>query len=106
MEFIINHWGELIIIPMLIFAGICWFKNEKRMAQNWLLTAVSEAEKEFGAKTGTLKLHHVYDWFISKFPTLAKFMTFEEFGKMVDTALEEMRHLIETNEAFKNYIEG
>ncbi len=106
MEFIINHWGELIIIPMLIFAVICWFKNEKRVAQNWLLTAVSEAEKEFGAKTGNLKLHNVYDWFISKFPVFARVLTFETFGKMVDIALDEMRKAIETNPAFKSYIQG
>lgn len=106
MEFIVNNWSSLIIIPLLIFAAICYINNEKRMAQDWLLKAVAEAEKDLGGGTGSLKLRTVYEWFIGVFPVLARFLTFKEFSDMVDTALETMRHLIETNDAFNNYING
>ncbi len=106
MNFVIDNWSTLIIIPLIIAAVYCYIINEKRMAGIWLLEAVSKAEKEFGGGTGVLKLHNVYDRFIVKFPALSRFMTFAEFSLMVDKALEEMRHLIETNPAFNNYITG
>ena len=104
MEFIVNNWSSLIILPLLIFAGICYINNEKRMAQDWLLKAVSEAEKDLGGGTGTLKLRTVYEWFIKLFPVLSRFLTFKEFSDMVDIALDIMKQQIETNKAFNEYI--
>lgn len=65
--------------------------------KEWLLYAVLEAEAEFGGGTGQLKLRYVYDLFLSKFPDIAKVITFATFSALVDEVLEDMRHILETN---------
>ena len=52
--------------------------------KEWLLFAVMQAEKELGSGTGQLKLRYVYDMFVSKFPYLVQFVSFEFFSKLVD----------------------
>ena len=81
-------------------------RGDKEKCKKWLLLACLEAEKEFGSKTGVIKLRYVYDLFLSAFPILSKFMTFDEFSKMVDDALIEMKHLIDTNTAVFEFIGG
>lgn len=67
--------------------------------KNWLVWAVSEAEKVLGSGTGQLKLRYVYDSAIIRFPVLAKLIPFTAFSKMVDTALEIMNDMIASNSA-------
>jgi len=89
----------------MVVAGLIYLiRNDKEKAKKWLLLACLEAEKEFGSKTGAIKLRYVYDMFLATFPVLSKFMSFEQFSNMVDTALEEMKHLINTNTAVFNIV--
>lgn len=78
--------------------------------KNWLVWAVSEAEKMLGSGTGQLKLRYVYDAAVVRFPILAKFIPFAVFSRMVDAALDVMRDMISKNnsiaEAITNQIEG
>ena len=74
--------------------------------QEWLLFAVTQAEKELGGNTGQLKLRMVYGQFIDKFRILAMLITFEEFSNMVDNALDIMRNMLSNNEAVKQLVEG
>lgn len=104
MEWIVNNWGLLLILVMVAAGLIYLIRNDKEKAKKWLLLACLEAEKEFGSKTGAIKLRYVYDMFLVKFPVLSKFMSFEQFSNMVDTALEEMKHLINTNMAVFNFV--
>lgn len=104
MEWLVNNWGSILILVLVVIGLIFLVKNDKAKAKQWLLLAVLEAEKEFGSKTGTIKLRYVYDMFLSTFPILAKFISFEQFGEMVDEALAEMKHLIDTNMAVFNLV--
>ena len=61
---------------------------------------------ELGSGTGKLKLRYVYDMFIAKFPWLGKVVSFEMVSMMVDDALEEMRVMLESNKAVKEYVNG
>lgn len=78
--------------------------------KNWLVWAVSEAEKMRGSGTGQLKLRYVYDAAVVRFPILAKVIPFTIFSRMVDAALEIMNDMIANNvtiaEAITNQIEG
>jgi hypothetical protein len=47
----------------------------------------------------------VYDMAIEKFSWLS-FISFEVFKGWVDEALEEMRHLLETNDKIKAIVKG
>lgn len=95
IEMLILAISAILIIALSIY--LMGFKN-------WLVWAVSEAEKMLGSGTGQLKLRYVYDSAIRRFPIIAKLIPFSMFAKMVDTALEEMRIMINTNTAIKQAI--
>ena len=81
-------------------------KEEKyKQIKAWLLQAVLFAEKEFGGKTGKLKLSYVYDLFCKTFPWLARIIPFAMFSEFVDQVLEEARELLETNQAIASFVE-
>ena len=68
--------------------------------------AVAEAEKDLGGGTGKLKLRQVYDAFVLRFPEAAQYVSFSLFSVWVDSALIELRRLLESNTAIKGYVEG
>ena len=93
----------MCIILGIVAVGfiIAFFKMERekqiQVVSNWLLYAVSIAEKELGGGTGKLKLRYVYDMFIDKFKFLSYIISFDYFSLLVDKALIEMRIIIENN---------
>ena len=114
MNFIINNW--YIILALVAVLGVAaWYvyryfnlPSEAQLAKvrEWLLWAVTEAEKELGGGTGKLKLRQVYDLFVTRFPWLAKIVSFELFSDMVDDALDEMREMLQNNKAVQQLVEG
>lgn len=114
MEFLVNYWYLLIVaIAVLAVGGYCIYAFIKRptneqitKVKEWLLYAVTEAEKELGSGTGQIKLRYVYDMFVAKFPWLAKTIAFEQFSILVDEVLTKFRELLEQNENLKTYVKG
>lgn len=106
----------VMILAALTVIGICiyvlWaFSRKPRDEQidqlrRWLLFAVIGAEKELGAGTGELKLVMVYDWFVERFPWLAKIVSFDYFSELVDDALKQMRKMLEENKSIKAIVDG
>ena len=74
--------------------------------EEWLLYAVTEAEKELGSGTGQLKLRYVYNMFIERFPAFSAAISFAMLSGLVDEALVQMKKMLETNKAVKNYVSG
>lgn len=114
MEFIVDNWVVIVvalailavaIVAIVRFVGLPT-ASQLAKVKEWLLWAVTEAEKELGGGTGQLKLRQVYDLFVTRFPWLAKLISFELFSDMVDEALEEMRHLLDTNTAVAAFVSG
>lgn len=114
MEWIINNWSLLVVIIAFLFVAVSFCKKfyelpsdeQIQKVKEWLLYAVTMAEKDLGGGTGQLKLRYVYDMFLTKFPSIAPIVSFEVFSTWVDVALEQMKHLIETNKNISDYIEG
>lgn len=114
MKWFIENWSLLVVILAVIVLVYRYLKklsdlpSEDQLVKvrELLLYLVIEAEKEFGKSTGQIKLRYVYSKFCAYFPRLVAIVPFDLFEKMVDSALEQMRHLIETNVAIKNYVEG
>ncbi len=112
MKWIIDNWSLLVVLGAI--GGCCFYYVKKfasmpseeqvKKVKEWLLYAVLEAESIYQEKTGQIKLRYVYDMFLSKFPSLAQIVSFEQFSAWVDMALEQMRHLIETNKAIAAYV--
>ena len=91
MEFLVNYWYVIVGILAVII-------------KEWLLYAVTLAEKELGSETGQVKLRFVYDMFIAKFPYLVKVISFEKFSQLVDEVLEQFEEMLNKNEKIKKYI--
>ena len=114
MRIFVDYWPVLVafvcgVVVCLLFA-VKFSKEptEKKitMIKEWLLFAVIQAEKELGGGTGQVKLRYVWDMFIKTFPALAPVVSFELFSKLVDEALDQMRHLLETNCDVLYYVEA
>ena len=105
MEWIINNWfiilGLIAIMAcavLLCYRFVNWPTAEQlKKVREWLVYACLQAEKELGSGTGQMKLRMVYDMFLTKFSWLSKLITFEHFSALVDEALVEVRHLLESN---------
>lgn len=114
MTWIIENWYIIVCIAAVfvsaIFAVLAFFylpfDKQYEKVRKWLLWAVSQAEKELGGGTGRLKLSMAYDMFVTKFPWLARLISFDRFSQLVDTALDEMRTMIETNPSASRVITG
>lgn len=114
MSDFINFWPVLVaficgVVVCLLFAVKFSKEPTERkitMIKEWLLFAVIQAEKELGGGTGQVKLRYVWDMFIKTFPALAPVVSFELFSKLVDEALDQMRHLLETNCDVLYYVEA
>lgn len=114
MKFLIDNWYIIIAALAVLGAGgiaaYRYFKlpSEEQLekVRQWLLKAVTEAEKELGGGTGQLKLRAVYDAFLTKFPWLAPVVPFQRFSELVDEALAEMRKMLAQNKAVQAYVSG
>lgn len=114
MRFFIDYWP--VLAAFICGAAVCivtaiQFSKEPtekkiQMIKEWLLYAVVQAEKELGDGTGQIKLRYVWDMFIKTFPALAPIISFELFSALVDEALEDMKHLLETNNDILYYVES
>lgn len=114
MEFIANNWYILLLaviaVAVIIYLVMKFFKlpraEQIAKLKEWLLFAVTEAEKELGSGTGQLKLRYVYDKFVTKFPYLVQFIPFETFSKLVDEVLVKFREMFNTNKNIKLYVDS
>lgn len=114
MEFIIDYWYIILaFVAVGAIGGIAVYRFAKLptgeqfdKVREWLLWAVTEAEKDLGSGTGQLKLRQVYDLFVVRFPWLAKVVPFNTFSDLVDEALVDMRQMLKTNEAVQAHVEG
>lgn len=112
MNAIVSNFTLIITAIVIILLGVFHIKDFLNLSSNeqlikvkeWLLYAVTMAEKEYGNQTGKIKLRYVYDLFVQKFNWLAEIVDFDTFSSWVDDALTEMKGLIATNKAVNNLI--
>lgn len=103
---VLNIWtlviiGTVFLITILLALLALRFSSFR----NWLVYAVSEAEKCLGAKTGRLKIRYAYDLALKKFPTFSKILPWNVFSWLIDKALVVMREML-TNKEIAGYIEN
>ncbi len=114
LEWIITNWsvilGIVAVIAVVVIAVIKFMKLptsvQKQRVKECLLAWVIEAERDLGGGTGEIKLRTVYGWFVTAFPILKNFISFETFSVWVDEALESMREMLKTNNNLKAVIEN
>lgn len=114
MDYLVNNWPIIIASIAIVVVAISTVINfsqkpsedQIKAIKEWLVWAVTEAEKALGNGTGKLKLRYVYDKFLNSFPTIAKFIKFDDFSNYVDEALTTMKTLIGSNESVRKYVEN
>lgn len=92
----------ILFVAILIYFAIKYPSKVKE----WLLYAVTEAEKQYGSGTGQIKLRAVYNLFLKEFPKLAFFVSFDMFTAWVDFVLDRMREMLQDNKELRNYIQS
>lgn len=111
-KFLVENWYLLIAgVGVAVAAGFMLYHFFKRPTKEqiakikeWLLYAVTKAEKELGSGTGQLKLRQVYDLFVQRFPAVAMVISFDMFSGWVDEALDQMREMLEQNQSVQKYV--
>ena len=111
MKYIVENWFVIVgLIAVLAAGGYAVYvfvkmPSDKQLnkVREWLLYAVTKAEKELGGGTGQIKLRYVYDMFVARFAWLARVISFEAFSMM---ALERMKKMLESNKAMQTLVSG
>ena len=111
-EVIADYWflivAAIVVLAVVIIYIVKFAKTphseQLEKIKGWLLWAVTQAEVEFGSKTGQLKLSCVYDLFVARFPWLAKIIPFAVFSEKVDEALVVMREMLAEDPDIPNRI--
>ena len=102
MDWLVNNYSLIVII---VFVIIYFLLNGKQSILNWLLYAVTLAERDFSdSGMGMLKLRSVYDSFVVTYPILSKIVPFSVFSSWVDSVLVEMNDMLSKNDNIRNYV--
>lgn len=114
MTWLVENWFIMVgLIAVVCVVAVAVYRfyglpsaKQIETIKEWLLYACIEAEKALGGGTGQLKLRYVYDLFITRFPSVAKVVSFTVFSGWVDIALDQMKTLLEKNKAIAEVVKG
>lgn len=107
VNFIIANWDFILLIVAAAVAVVfAVFKGNKSVVMKMLYALVTEAEKNLGGGTGSLKLATVIETIYPKLPTIIKaFVTNAMLEKWVEEALAAAKTAWEKNAKIAEYIE-
>lgn len=106
INFVVEHWDIITLVIAAVSAIVyAVFKGNKSVVMRMLFSLVTEAEKNFGAGTGALKLASVIEQVYPKLPTIIKtFITAETLEMWVEDALVLAKKKWEENMNLQAYI--
>ena len=107
LTFIAKNWDSvLVIVAFLALVVVLIKRGETKILKQILFNLVTQAEKQFGSGTGSLKYAAVADWIYQRIPAVLKLLfTSSDIEKMIEAALEEAKKAWGANENLKGYIE-
>lgn len=107
LTFLAKNWDSvLVIVAFLALVVVLIKRGETKILKQILFNLVTQAEKQFGSGTGSLKYAAVADWIYQRIPAVLKLLfTSSDIEKMIEAALEEAKKAWGTNENLKGYIE-
>lgn len=106
INFILANWDFILLIVFAIVALLfAIFKGNKSVVMKMLYALVTEAEKDLGSGTGSLKLATVIEAIYPKLPAIIKmFITDKTLQKWIEDALAAAKSAWEKNTNIANYI--
>ena len=107
LTFLAKNWDSvLVIVAFLAVVVVLIKRGETKILKQILFNLVSQAEKQFGSGTGSLKYAAVADWIYQRIPAVLKLLfTSSDIEKMIEAALEEAKKAWGANENLKGYID-
>ncbi len=102
-----KNWDSvLVIVAFLAVVVVLIKRGETKILKQILFNLVTQAEKQFGSGTGSLKYAAVADWIYQRIPAVLKLLfTSSDIEKMIEAALEEAKKAWGANENLKGYID-
>ena len=107
LTFLAKNWDSvLVIVAFLALVVVLIKRGETKILKQILFNLVTQAEKQFGSGTGSLKYDAVADWIYQRITAVLKLLfTSSDIEKMIEAALEEAKKAWGANENLKGYIE-
>lgn len=105
--FLAKNWDSvLVIVAFLAVVVVLIKRGETKILKQILFNLVTQAEKQFGSGTGSLKYAAVADWIYQRIPAVLKLLfTSSDIEKMIEAALAEAKKAWGANENLKGYID-
>lgn len=107
LTFLAKNWDSVLaIVAFLAVVVVLIKRGETKILKQILFNLVTQAEKQFGSGTGSLKYAAVADWIYQRIPAVLKLLfTSSDIEKMIEAALEEAKKAWGANENLKGYID-
>lgn len=107
LTFLAKNWDSvLVIVAFLALVVVLIKRGETKILKQILFNLVTQAEKQFGSGTGSLKYAAVADWIYQRIPAVLKLLfTSSDIEKMIEDVLEEAKKAWGANENLKGYID-
>ena len=107
LTFLAKNWDSvLVVVAFLAVVVVLINRGETNILKQILFNLVTQAEKQFGSGTGSLKYAAVADWIYQRIPAVLKLLfTSSDIEKMIEAALEEAKKAWGANENLKGYID-
>ena len=107
LTFLAKNWDSvLVVVAFLALVVVLIKRGETKILKQILFNLVTQAEKQFGSGTGSLKYAAVADWIYQRIPAVLKLLfTSSDIEKMIEAALEEAQKAWGANENLKGYID-
>ena len=107
LTFLAKNWDSvLVVVAFLALVVVLIKRGETKIMKQILFNLVTQAEKQFGSGTGSLKYAAVADWIYQRIPAVLKLLfTSSDIEKMIEAALEEAKKAWGANENLKGYID-
>ena len=107
LAFLAENWDSALVILLFLAVVVVLIKRgETKILNKILFNLVTQAEKQFGGGTGSLKLAAVSDWIYQRIPAVLKLLfTQKDIESMIEAALVEAKQAWGANENLQGYID-
>lgn len=112
ITFIQEHWSTLLVVIAIVAAIVLFVvkflklspEQQRERIRTALLAIVTEMEKQYGPKTGSIKRSQAYSQLVKLFPVLTIFLSQKTFDKLLDEALVILNASLESNKKVADYV--
>lgn len=93
IDFLTTHWASILVV--FLFIGVIVFlslRGKKQIIYKMLYALITEAEKQYGSGTGSVKFAEVMTKVYSMLPAVIKiFITYDTLASWIEKALSEAK---------------